>query len=661
MADIRKNLTLSAKLDDSQLRKQFDILKKEMGKAFSVDAGSLNDLKASIKDIAKEFGAQLRKELEGVRSQKGRMAQSVSKGAIDMSDIGSMQVREMQVTNMIVNSMTLKGAAAASGGGGGFGGSSAAGDKGGGSLSDFINNNKNSIRVAGVGLGIQRGVNSYINTQQIIAERNNRMSRDFESGLGVEGIARQAGRNNKTLAYTAAAGGAIAGGAAGAKIGGGVGAFFGGIGAPIGAGLGGLVGGIGGGVASYFGASNAAGEMSKEQVQLLADAEARARAISPMRQQMLAGGGISRGTLTDQMKTGARGFGMSAEETLQNMLEARESLGNKGAADSFSQIMGNKRFLGIGAGTSAQNIETLAGAGGESRASSANRQSDIIKKGVASGLDVSKSGRYLQTVTQFLQNTTGFGRVDTGLATDRLAGLASGFGGGNVTETSLNQAQGLAQLLHGESSSIQGISGAANLNQIQKLGGQFGGFGTGTSLALAGLSSGAGENDILSILTEGQKNGEVGKNVDLAQAVKSIQSAKNQDATMNLMSSLAGGNNNLAIGALGAEQNFQGNYTTESLLGRQRATAGAITPGAMTSAQEAIQGAKAGVTEAPEFQLDVAQFTRSTESAAAGLTTFTEVTTQMTNQMKKLMTDLEAAQKRFADQSRQTGYGGISR
>lgn len=667
MADIRKNLTLSAQLDDSQLRKQLEVLKKEMGSAFSVDAGSLNDLKASIRDIAKEFGATIRKELDGIRGPRSKTnAQGQPKTEMNIDEIGSIQVKEMTVASMVVNSMTVKGAGGAGGGGGdGKGGPGVPGgpdeEPKGQGASDWLKKNKTLIAVGAASMAVREGISSVINIQQNMAERSNRLSRDLDAGLGVEGVARQAGRGKMGMALGAGAAGAIGGGLLGAKALGAAGSLFGPAGTVIGGAIGGIGGALAGGINAFTGTSNAMGELSKEQVQLLADSESRARAISPLRQQMMAGGGVSRETMTDQMKIGARQFGMNGEDTLQSMLQAREVLGNKGASENFNQIMGNQRFLGINAGTSAQAIETMAGSSGESRGAAGNRQGELIKRWVAGGLDLSKSGRALQTTVQYLQSTTGLGRVDTEAAGNRLTNFAAGFGNGQVTDTTLNQAQTLAQMLHGESSSIQGLAGAANLNQIQGISGKFGGFGTGTTMALAGMSSNAKEEDILSVLSEGQRSGEVGKNVDLAQAVKDIQAAKQKDATMELIQQIAGGNNNLALGALGAEQNFQGNFTTESLLGRQRALTGQITPGAMEAAGATIEGAKTEIQRAPEFQLDVAQFTRSTESASKGLETFTTVTEQMTNQMKKLLTDLEAAQKRFADMSRQTGYGGIQR
>lgn len=665
MGDIRKNLTLSAQLDDSQLRKQLEVLKKEMGNAFSVDAGSLNDLKASIRDIAKEFGATIRKELDGIRGPRSKSnAQGNQKTELNIDEIGSIQVKEMTVANMVVNSMTFKGTGTSSGGTNGLGrGGSGAPDEESKEpgAADWLKKNKTMLAVGAASMAVREGISSVISVQQTMAERSNRLSRDFEAGLGVEGVARQAGRGKLGLSLGAGAAGAVGGGLLGAKALGAAGSFFGPMGTAIGAGIGAIGGGLVGGLSSYMGTSNAMGELSKEQVQLLADSEARARAISPLRQQMMAGGGISRETMTDQMRVGARKYGMGGEDTLQSMLQARDVLGNKGASESFNQIMGNQRFLGINAGTTAQAIETMSGASGESRGVTAAKQGELIKRWVAGGLDLSKSGRALQTTVQYLQSTTGLGRVDTDAAGNRLTNYAAGFGNGQITDTTLNQAQTLAQMLHGESSSIQGLAGAANLNQIQGISGKYGGFGTGTTLALAGLSSNAGEKDILDVLSEGQKSGEVGKNVDLAQAVKDIQAAKQKDATMDLIQQIAGGNNNLAIGALGAEQNFQGNFTTESMLGRQRAAAGQITPEGMATAAQTVAGAQGEIQKAPEFQLDVAQFTRSTESASKGLETFTTVTEQMTNQMKKLLTDLEAAQKRFADMSRQTGYGGIQR
>lgn len=668
MADIRKNLTLSAQLDDSQLRKQLDILKKEMGSAFSVDAGTLNDLKSSIKDIAKEFGATIRKELEGIRGSRSKQnSQAQSKADLNVSEIGSIQVKEMTVTNMVVASMTIKNGTGGGGGGGtngpGIPGGGGGGEEPSGGASDWLKKNKTMLAAGAASMAVREGISSIINIQQTMAERNNRMSRDFEAGLGVEGIARAAGRGRLGMAGAAGAAGAIGGGILGAKAGGALGTFLGGpVGTAIGAGVGAVGGAAIGGASSFFGASNAMGELSKEQVQLLADAEARGRAISPMRQQLMAGGGFNRDTMTDQMRMGSRRFGMSAEDTMQTMLQSRGILGNQGAQEAFNPIMENQRFLGIDAGTTSQAVETISGAGGGSRGAAANRQGEMIKRWIAGGLDVSKAGKALQATTQYLQNTVGLGRTDTEAANTRLTNMAAGLsGGGPMTDIQIQQAQTLAQLQHGESSSIQGLSGAANLNQIQGLSSKYGGFGTGTSLALAGLSSNAGEKDILDVLAQGQNSGEVGKNVDLNQAVKDIQAAKQKDATMDFMKQLAGGNNNLALGVMGSEQNFQGNFTTESMLGRQRAGEGNITPGAITSATEAIEGAKADVQKSPEFQLDVAQFTRSTESAAKGLDTFTTVTAQMTDQMKKLLADLEDAQKRFAGQARETGYGGIKR
>ncbi len=655
MSDIRKNLTLSAQLDDSQLRKQLDILKKEMGKAFNVDAGSLNDLKSSIKDIAKEFGVQLRKELEGIRGARSKGAQMAAKSDLNISEIGSIQVKEMTVTNMIVNAMTVKGSAGGSGGtGGGAGVPRARGDEGGGGgsegPSDFLAKNKTLIKMAAAGLGTQQMVSSIINIQQTMAERSNRLSRDFDAGLGVEGIARQAGRNRMGMAMTAGIGGGIAGGAVGAKIGGGIGSFFGPAGTAIGGALGGIAGGIGGGMSAYMGTSNAVGELSKEQVQLLSDAEGRARQLSPLRQQLMAGGGISGDVMTDQMRVGARQFGMSGEDTLQSMMQARESLGNRGAAGAFNQIMSNQRFLGIGAGTSAQAIETFAGASGEGRAASTTKQAEIIKRGVAAGLDVSKSGRFLQTTMQYLQNTTGLGRVDTDAATNRIAGLAAGFGGGEVTDMSLQQSMTLAQQLRKESGSMQGLSGAGNMLGVAGIGSQFGGFDTGTMLALSKMEANATDDDIMGILSQNQGGAQKG---DLAAQVKAVRDFKNSDIMGNFVDQLAPGN----MGSFLMAEETGG--STQDVLGRRRAMAGRLTPEALAGAGEALEGAKAGVTGSSEFQLDVAQFTRSTESAARGLETFTTITGQMVTQMKTLLDDLTAAQKRFDGMARQSGYTSI--
>lgn len=737
MGDIRKNLTLSAKLDDSQLRKQLEVLKKEMGKAFSVDTQSLADLKVAFKDIARELSAQLK---EGIRQARnsgsgvGGTGPRVSNDEIqdakyrakkyrdDMRDQDRLFEREQrqkasqsdkdnrqrdkaiasearakqkqeqseqrQQERLLAKEAaakererkkdearyqnSLKNQVAANEKAFGsdysktpsdFAGAmdKFAGGTGGGEAP----RGRGGLGRIGAGLAIAAAIGETYETVQgirsTVAERNNRLSRDFEAGLGVEGISREAGRHRFSAGLFGGLAGAGAGAAAGAATLGGAGAILG-SGAPVvgnltlgalGAAVGGIGGGILGGIKGVYHGLSGQGELNTEQTRLLADAEARARSLSPMRQQLMAGGGLTGQTLTDQMMVGARQFGMSGEDTMQAMLQARDVLGNKGAAESFNQIMGNQRFLGIGAGTTANAIETLAGTGGEGRGAAANRQADVIKKGVAAGLDVSKSGKFLQTTMQFLQNTVGLGRVNTESATTGIANITAGLaGGGPVTDTTLQQAMSLSQMLTKESTSLEGLAGAGNLTGLQNIGAQAGGFDTGTLLALSKLQKNATEGDILDVLSKNTGGAQKG---DLADQVKQIQAFKNSDIMGNFVGQVAPGN----LGTFLTAQEMGG--TTQDALARARAMQGGITPEGMQGAAAAIQGAQAEVTQAPEFQLDVAQFTRSTESAAIGLTTFTEVTTQMTAQMKKLLTDLSDAQKKFSDLSRQTGYGGIQR
>lgn len=745
MGDIRKNLTLSAKLDDSQLRKQLEVLKKEMGKAFSVDTQSLSDLKIAFKDIAKELSSQLKEGIRQARSSgsgvggsgprvsgedvqdakfrarkyrddmrdQDRLFEREQRQKVQQSEKDSRQkdrtiAKESQARSKQEQAeqraqekaiqkdaqakererkkeeaakqreeskydASLKKQMAAN--------EQQYGSDYGKMPSDFASGMEKftageigaetSGRKGGLGARVGAGLalagaigETYETIQGIrstVAERNNRLSRDFESGLGVEGVSRAAGRGRFSAGLFGGLAGAGAGAAAGAATLGGAGAILGSAAPVVGnltlGGLGAAVGGIGGGILGgikgvYHGLAGQ-GELNTEQTRLLSDAEARARALSPMRQQLMAGGGITGETLTDQMKVGARQYGMSGEDTMQAMLQAREHLGNQGASESFNQIMGNQRFLGINAGTSAQSIETIAGVGGGSRSAAASKQIEVLKKGVAAGLDVSKSGKFLQSTMQYLQNTTGLGRLDTGAATTGFANVTAGLaGGGPVTDTTLNQALNLSQMMSKESTSLEGLSGAGNLMGLQNIGANAGGFDTGTLLALSKMQKNANEDDILSVLSKNTGGAAQG---DLADQVKQIQQFKNSDIMGNFTNQLAPGN----MGTFLTAQEMGG--TTQDALARARAMQGGITPEGMQGAAAAIQGAQAGVQGAPEFQLDVAQFTRSTESASEGLKTFTTVTEQMTNQMKKLLTDLADAQKRFADLSRQTGYGGIQR
>jgi hypothetical protein len=658
LADIRKNLILSAKLEDAQLKKQLEILKKELGKSFSVDAGSLNDLKSSIRDIAKEFGSQLKKELDGIRSPNnkagtGQASSSNSSPNVNMSGIGSIQVKDMTVTNLVVQNMI--GGAAASGqapGGGGSpsqsGGPPSQGSGGGG----FLSSNRGFLRALGAGVAIQQGVSSFVDIQQMLAERSNRFSRDLDSGSGVEAISREAGRQKLGLATTAGVGGALAGGYLGMKGGAALGTAFGPLGTVAGGWIGALGGAAIGGARAFLGTSNAVGELSKEETQLLSDAELRALAISPMRQQLMAGGGISTGTMTDQMQVGARGYGMSPQETLQAMLQARQFLGNQGASENFDNIMGNQRFLGIEAGTTAGAIETFAGAGGTSRAAAGQAQADIIKKGVAAGLDLSKSGKMLQTMDQFVQNAVGFGRLDTDQAGTQVASFAKGFaGGGPVTDIALRQAQNYADVIRQQSSSTQGLAGAANIMGLQEIGASFGGFGIGTLLALAKLQSNPTEEDVLSVLSEGQRTGEVSKNADLASAVKQVQKLKSEDQAALFIEDKLGKN---LGGAFLAEER---GGTMQDVLGQRRAREGGLTAADLAGAGGQIGAARGGVQASSEYKLDVALFTRSAEQAGKGLETFGSITNRLVEQMTTMLSDLKVAQGKFNSNAESIGYG----
>jgi hypothetical protein len=653
VADIRKNLILSAKLDDSELKKQLALMKKELGSSFSVDGGTMNELKSAVKEIGKEFGAQLKKELEGIRVPRGKAgagqpASSNSKQDFNLSGINSIHVKEMFVANMVVQNM---GGSPASGGtgGGGSGGTPSAGGSG------FFSQNRGFLKALGGGATVVQGIQSYLDIRQTMAERENRFSRDLDAGFGVEGIARESGRNKYGLAGAAGVGGALAGGALGMKGGAALGSFLG----PLGALIGGAVGGVGGaaigGLSSFFGVSNAQGELSKEQVQLLSDAEQRARALSPMRQQLMAGGGISPDVMTDQMMIGAKAYGMSGDQTLQAMLQARQFLGNRGASESFDQIMGNQRFLGIDAGTTASAIETMAGASGMSRGSAAQAQAEVIKKGVAAGLDVSKSGKMLQTMDQFVQGAVGLGRLDTDQAGTQIASLAQGFGGGNVTDITMRQAQSYADMLRQQSSSVEGLAGAANIMGIQQIGASAGGFGTGTTLALSKLQSNATSEDIESILAEGQRTGEVGKNADIATIVKQVQAFKQQDQAMALADRMIGDKNTASF-----IMTQERGTTMQDELAARRAQAGVITPQAMAGAAGQIADAKGQVQGSQEFKLDVASFSRNAESASQGLKNFGTIAEQMTAQMTKMISDLKVAQDRFNEMSAATGYGASS-
>lgn len=187
-----------------------------------------------------------------------------------------------------------------------------------------------------------------------------------------------------------------------------------------------------------------------------------ARSLRDPRLDALRGGGYS-GNLSVMQAMGV-GNGFMPQETIQQFLEARQFIGNKGAGQNIGTFQDMLNRTGTSIADQARATEILTGAGRGDFGSGAQKTVEVLKKGVAAGLDVSKAGQFLKVTADFVTQTQGFGKTDVDFQSTRLAQLSAGFaGGGEVTATQLNQAKNLAQMQRKES------MGGGSLAQLGKM------------------------------------------------------------------------------------------------------------------------------------------------------------------------------------------------
>ena len=331
--------------------------------------------------------------------------------------------------------------------------------------------------IAGVGAGILAAGAGTIDLRRVLAEREFRGIRDVTQGRALEGIARQAGRSE----FLPAAAGGVGGAAGGAAIGAGIGSFFG----PIGTAVGSLAGGIYGGFRGATTLSNLQGELRTEQIAPLIDAYQRARGAMPDRLALARGGAMGT-TRMNMLQRGGVQQGFGPEETIRQALQARTFLGNQALQPMFTQTgLGGGALTNLGAmqqmmqatgvsvGEQAMAAEVFAGAGrggGGRMTRGVTQQIDVLKKGVAAGLDVSKSGQFLRTTAEFVQQNAGFGKMDINRTSERLAASVAGFaGGGPATTMDIQRAQRRETMLRRESMAEAGFAGIGGISAIQEV------------------------------------------------------------------------------------------------------------------------------------------------------------------------------------------------
>lgn len=500
-----------------------------------------------------------------------------------------------------------------------------------------------ALGIAG-GVGAAAGAATFgtLGIMRQFRERQHRFTTDMVQGQHLEAIARREGREDLLPKAGGFLGGAAAGAAGGAAIGGGIGALFGGIGAAPGALIGGAIGAVGGGVAGMFGASNLAGEVNVEEVQPLIQAYQRARQVSPLRRQAMRGGGLPFGgtaSLNILQNAGAQ-EGFAPEETMQQFLQSRQFLGNRGTSRNLRRMQDMFNVTGVQVGAQAESAELFAGAGRTGFGQGVTQTIDVLKKGVSAGLDISRSGKFLQTTAEFVRRNTGFAQLDVDKITESLARTASGFAGdGEVTGVQLQQAARLQELTRGASGQMGGLAGGANFQNIM----QATGGAISDPFALMGLAqaSNFGGDAVRQILQEQGIEGD-----QLEQMTNQIMQGKQNPAAAagRLLFGEQGpqglGQQQFVLG----QQGLGFSRFTEDTQGINRGLAGGqLAP--MDQVEDQFATTRDAIKQTDEFQLAIAEATQASKQVSEGIMSFDAAI----KGVNASVTELDAAIKRARD------------
>jgi len=462
MSEIKKELKLVASLDDSAFRKQIEQLKRSLGKEFSFGSQDLGDLTKSLDSIAKEFKKfheEIKKTLEGIR-QEGSGARGGMPGSSNIPGVTPPSRPP--------------------GGGGGGDDDGFFGRKGG-----F----RTGLGVAGLAGGAYTGIREI---QEQLAKNQQQFVLDALSQGGTISRIGQGGRDSLLGKLAGAAKGA----GKGAAVGGLAGSFVPGIGTAAGS----IAGAVYGGATGFFGGAEEEARSRMLRNPAANEALQKARAMRGIRMEALSGGGVTGSQLNITQQQGAERFGFSPQETLQQFIQSRQFLGNAGASENMGTLQEMQRRLGISAGETAQTGEVFAGAERGSMSGGVSRSVEMLKRGIAAGMDASKTSQFLKTTASYVQQSIGLGTIDVGKVGESLQQLAGGFAGpgGNVTQVQLQQAATLQGQLKQESTSTRGLSGIGNIMAVQEALGP----GATSEQLLAGsqISGEATSEDIMRIL-----------------------------------------------------------------------------------------------------------------------------------------------------------------
>ncbi len=480
MADIRKQLKLIATLDDSSFRKQLESFKREMGKGFKMEMmgqEDLNSIKSAFRDIAKDFADEIKKAIKDLRIKTEGGA------PIETDQEATKQARaerkaQQQSAHEQMRDQVSKARRSELAGRPGTDFAPVPRDFS-RAMDDFTRRDQDqrhprltraaeAVRqapLATAAAGVGATVAGITTLRRTLATREQGLALDILQDQGLEGAVRESGRGlNLTSGLTAGAG-ALGGAALGAKIG----AFAG----PLGILAGRAIGGIAGGTLGFLKGGEMEGETRVQETRIALESLQRAKQLRQARVEAFAGGVAPE--LIDQAQQRGTQFGFGPQETLQQFLSARQFLGGRGAAEGLGQMQEMQRRFGVGVEEQARAAEILGGASRAGTRAGLTQTVDVLKKGVAAGLDASKASQFLRTTAEFVQTQTGFAQLDTDDIASRLAQSAFQFArGGEVTQTQLEQARMMQETVRNLSGTTEGLAGGLNILGAQETAKQFG-------------------------------------------------------------------------------------------------------------------------------------------------------------------------------------------
>lgn len=344
--------------------------------------------------------------------------------------------------------------------------------------------------------------NGYEDFKMLQASRRHESTSNLLGGQFVSQYSRDYGRQFSMSHVGATAGGAAMGAGGGALLGAAIGSIIPGLGTAVGALIGGLGGAIYKGIDSYMGMSEKRAARFQKETQPLQDATNAAMQLNSSRLNMLKRGSSEALLNINERQAAAMGF--SPGEANEQYGQLQEILGNQGAASNINLARRLNLNTGASISETGNMIQALTGGNRQSSAANGVATEMIVSRAFANGLDRSKTSKFLQETTSFIQNSTQFSRLNTGTLTDRFTGLASSFGNGVIDETSMRQAQQAAQMQYNDSFAKGGLAGLGNVFNFKD---QVGGLGLGgvDTANLLNLSENATVDDALKMLSpEGQ-------------------------------------------------------------------------------------------------------------------------------------------------------------